>query len=169
MQNLLNQIEYQCQGAPDEAMFKLWRAVLSLAHVDNEVDDLEDYLSQSITQIFKFSDEQKAQLEKDRGAKRSPRDLFMEIEGTDYRAQFFRLARIVIWCDGILHEDEMAIVHDIQEALGDEAGVYEADLRWMNRKPDLPFGESASIPEEAMIKSLIYQMIAFYEELEAQE
>ncbi len=165
MHDLIAKMDYQCEGAPDAAMFALWRAVLSLVHVDDEVDDLEDYFVQSVTQIFKFSEEQKAQVDADMTAQADPRALFKAIEGQAHRAQFFRLARIVVWCDGVLHDDEMEIVNGIRDDLGAEAALYESELRWMDRRPDLPLGERASIPEEAMIKNMIYQMIAFYKEL----
>jgi len=166
MQSLFNQIDNLCDGAPEVDEFAMWRAVLSLVHVDDEIAELEEYLVQSITQVFKFSGAQLKKVEEDMRVKPDSKSLFSEIEGQIYRAQFFRLARIFIWCDGILHEDELAVVDEIKDGLGDEVVRYEADLRWMNRKPDLPMGETAQVPEEEIMKQIIYQMISFYEEQE---
>lgn len=164
MQHLLNEIDYKCPTAPDEDTFALWRAVLALVHVDDEVDELEQYLVDSVTQIFKFTPDQIAQIQSDIQSQTSPQEFFKSIKEQRHRAQFFRLARVIIWCDGILHDEEMKIVEGIKTTLGDEVEQYESELRWMHRKPDLPFGEETSIPEEAMIKQIIIQMIAFYEE-----
>ncbi len=166
MQSLLNKIDLKLESAPVAEEFALWRAMLSMAHVDNDIADMEDYLVESITQVFKFSDEQKAKIVEDMQVRPNPKNLFKEIESQAYRAQFFRLARVMIWCDGILHEDELKIVDEIKGELGGDVHEYESDLRWMNRKPDLPMGESASSPEEEVVMHIIFQMIAFYEQQE---
>ncbi len=169
MQALLNQIDLQVHGAPAPEEFDMWRAVLSLVHVDNDIAELEDYLVESITQVFKFSEDQKAQIQDDMTARPDPKDLFKSIGDQSYRAQFFRLARVIIWCDGILHESELEIVDGIKGDLGDEIHVYESDLRWMNRRPDLPMGEEAASSEEELMKHIIYQMISFYEQQEGED
>lgn len=166
MQALLNEIDLKIHDAPDEEVFALWRAVLALTHVDNDIAEMEDYLVESITQVFKFSDEQKAQITDDMKAQPSPKDLFQDIQTPSCRAQFFRLARIIIWCDGILHQDELRVVEDIKDSLGDEVHAYESDLRWMNRKPDLPMDKNAGSPEEEVVMHIIVQMISFYEQQE---
>ena len=163
MQTLFNQIETYVDAEPGAEMFALWRAVLSLVHVDDDIAAMEDYLVESITQVFKFSEDQKEQIEKDMKARPDPKVLFQDIKTQACKAQFFRLARIVIWCDGILHEDELEIVDGIKDSLGDEIADYESDLRWMRRKPDLPIGETAESSEEEVMKHILFQMIAFYE------
>lgn len=165
MQILLNQIEPYVGDAPNEQEFAMWRAVLSLVYADDDLADMEDYLVQSVGQVFKFSEDQKGHIQKDIDAQTSAKELFRNIEGEQYQAQFFRLARILIWCDGILHEDELEIIEAIKDDLGDEAIKFESDLRWMARKPDLPMGESAGSAEEEMMKHILFQMIAFYGEM----
>lgn len=167
MENLLGQIEYEASQAPDDHMFALWRAVFSLAHVDGEVAEAERTLVEEVMNIFSFTDEQRAEVLGDMNEAGNTLGLFQAIDLPHHRAQFFRLARIMIWCDGFLHEDEMAIIEAIKTDLGDEVVEYERDLRWMNRKPDLPIEEEqATSSEEEMMKHIIYQMIAFYEEQE---
>lgn len=163
MQSLFDQIEVLCGEGPGDDEFAMWRAVLSLVHADDELAALEGYLVQSVMQVFKFSELQVRQIESDIKTAPDSRGLFKAIESSAHRAQFFRLARILIWCDGILHEDELAVVDAIKEELGDDVGQYESDLRWMNRKPDLPIGESAESSEEDIMKQIAYQMISFYE------
>ena len=164
MESLLAEIQYHASQAPDREMFALWRAVFSLAHGDGELAEVEQNLVKQVMGVFSFSPEPCAVIEKDMHVPCDARHLFQEIELSEYRSQFFRLARIVVWCDGVLHDDELAVIESIQDDLGDEAAVYEADLRWMNRKPDLPLGEQAASPEEEMLKQVIYQMIAFYQQ-----
>ncbi len=167
MENLLGQIEYEASQAPDDHMFALWRAVFSLAHVDGEVADSERELVEEVMNIFSFTDEQRQSVQEDMKDAGNTLGLFQAIALPHHRAQFFRLARVMIWCDGFLHEDEMAIIEAIKTDLGDEVVEYERDLRWMNRKPDLPIEEvQATSSEEEMMKHIIYQMIAFYEEQE---
>jgi len=166
MEDLLGQIEYQASQPPDEHMFALWRAVFSLAHVDGEVADSERELVEEVMNIFSFTDEQRTEITDDMTRAGNTLNLFRAIDLPHHRAQFFRLARIMIWCDGFLHENEMAIIEAIKTDLGDEVHEYERDLRWMNRKPDLPLEEKATSCEEEMMKHIIYQMIAFYEEEE---
>lgn len=166
MDSLLAQIEYQSADAPNDALFRLWRAVFSLAHVDGELASQERALIEQAMDIFSFNDEQRAEIEADMGAAGNVLGFFRDIELPLYRSQFFRLARIMIWSDGFLHEDELAMIEAIKEDLGDEAAEYEADLRWITRKPDLPMGESAVSPEEETMKHVIVQMISFYEQIE---
>lgn len=167
MDNLLAQIEYQSAGAPNDALFKLWRAVFSLAHVDGEVSGEERAMIEQVMDIFNFDDAQRAAVVADMDAPGNVLGLFQDIELPLYRSQFFRLARVMIWSDGLLHEDELAMIETIKDDLGDEAAEYEADLRWMNRKPDLPMGETAAGPEEETMMHIIVQMISFYEQVEA--
>ncbi|MEZ5813783.1 MAG: hypothetical protein R3E13_03545 [Alphaproteobacteria bacterium] len=166
MKLLLEQIEAKLRGAPGDDEFAMWRAVLAMVHVDDDIAALEDYLVGSVTQIFQFSDEQKGRLAKDMEERPSPKDLFGAIESEACRAQFFRLARVIAWCDGVLHEDELNVVEEIKDALGDEVQAYESDLRWMHRKPDLPMGTSAGSSEEEMMMHIMFQMMAFYEQRE---
>lgn len=167
MDHLLDQIEYQSTKAPHEALFALWRAVFLLAHVDGEVSPQERALIEKVMEVFHFTDAQRAAIAADMGAPGNVLGLFRDIELPLYRSQFFRLARVMIWSDGFLHEDELAVIETIKEDLGDEVGEYEADLRWISRKPDLPLGETAASPEEEMMKHIIVQMISFYEQVEA--
>ncbi|MCB9983249.1 MAG: TerB family tellurite resistance protein [Rhodospirillales bacterium] len=162
MEKLLTEIQYHAAQAPDEAMFALWRAVFALAHVDGEIDAAERGLIARVMEIFNFSEAQRETVDEDLRKAGDVRVLFFRVEGPSYRAQFFRLARIVIWSDGVLHEDELAAIEAIKDELGDDVVQYEGDLRWMTRKPDLPLGEEAQNPEEEMVKQVIYQMISFY-------
>ena len=158
MEHLLGQIEYQASQAPDDHMFALWRAVFSLAHVDGEVDEAERALIDEVMTIFSFTDLQKQAVDDDFKSAGNTLNLFKGIEFPHHRAQSFRLARIMSWCDGFLHEQEMEIIEAIKADLGDDVMQYERDLRWMNRKPDLPIEEQATSCEEEMMKHIIYPL-----------
>jgi len=168
MQELLEQIEYQSAQAPSDMGLTLWRAVFSLAHVDGAISEEERDLIDQVMEIFSFTDTQRKKIAEDLQSAGNTLGLFQEIELPLYRSQFFRLARIVIWCDGLLHENELAVIETIRKSLGDDVIDYASDLRWIARKPDLPMGESAQSPEEEMMKHIIYQMISFYEQQESE-
>lgn len=146
---------------PGEDMFNLWRAVFALSHVDGAVASEEAGFILKAMEVFEFSEIQHASVHSDMSAPGDVIRLFEEIKTPALRGLFFRLARILIWCDGILHETEMAKIDEIKARLGDNAARYEADLRWIGRNPEMPFGESAQSREEKMVKMMMYQVIEF--------
>ena len=137
---------------PDEDMFRLWRAVLALVHVDGELSPEEKDYTKQVTNIFSFSFRQRWTIKGDMKKNPDVEKLFKKIKHKEYRRQFFVMARNIIWCDGLLHEAEQKAVQQIVESIGDDAALFENELRWIDRKPT----------ED--INGIIEQMSLFYRE-----
>ena len=153
---------------PDEQLFCLWRAIFSLAHADGEVSQEEIQYVDAMIEVFRFNEEQKAIIKEDINKCRDIFELFEEIKDTEYRRQFFLMARTILWCDGFLHELETEAIERIVKKLGPEAALYERELKWINRKPamepDLPKAKA----EERMMQDVVAKMMSFYKKLSGQ-
>jgi len=149
--------------APDADMFALWRAVFGMVLVDGELSEEEEAYIDNVMDIFKFSDAQRAEVRKDMKAPQDIVQLFRAIDSKRHRKQFFILARIVAWCDGIFHDDEREALEAVQECLKTPED-YESELRFLMRKPAVPDGLSGENDEERMMQHVVLQMIAFYQE-----
>lgn len=150
---------------PGERMFTLWRTVFALVHVDGYLDEEERVYIEQIMDRFSFLPEQRAIVETGLDEPADVQALFAEIEGEERRRQFFRLARMIIWCDGLLHDDEREILQNIWDSLGeDEANLYANEWRWLFRKPDTSSYEEAGDgqSQEALIEAVAAEMEAFY-------
>ena len=149
---------------PDDDMFRLWRAVFALVHADGSVAEAEREYIEKIINIFSFSAKQKRIIKKDLKRKEDVAALFGEIEKEEHKRQFFNIARTIVWCDGYLHEMEMAAMNEIVNNLGKEAEKYQKELRWISRKPIVEVGHSENQPEEDVMQIVMEQMTAFYKE-----
>jgi uncharacterized membrane protein YebE (DUF533 family) len=147
--------------APDADMFALWQAVFAMVHVDGELSEEEQAYIDNVMDVFKFSDEQRSIV---RAAVKKPGDvvaLFGKIESKAHRKQFFILARIIAWCDGVFHDDERETLEAVQEALNNPED-YESELRFLMRKPAVPEGLSGDTDEAKMMNHVVLQMAEFY-------
>ncbi len=151
--------------APDEKMFRLWRAVFSLAHADGEISPEEVQYVEAMIEVFHFTDEQKKIIKEDLKNSCDIIELFNKIEGKEYRRQFFVMARTILWCDGFLHEMESKAIDDIVAQIGDEAKEYTRELRWINRRPVAEYGASGESAEEKMMRDIMTKMFSFYKDL----
>jgi hypothetical protein len=163
MDHLRGEIGALVKAAPNAEEFAMWRAVFALAHVDGSVVAEEIGFISEAMDVFKFSDEQRAVIYRDMTDRGNVLDLFKAIKDERTRAQFFRLARVLVWCDGFLHEYELAMIEAIKEFLQEDVSRYESELRWMSRKPDLPLGGEGT-DDDAVVRHMMVQMIDFYKE-----
>ncbi|MGB0720476.1 MAG: hypothetical protein ACPGRX_08380 [Bdellovibrionales bacterium] len=148
--------------APDAEMFKLWRAVFSLVHVDGEVSGEErDYID-GMMDVFHFSDKQRQIVDSDIQTPGEVVGFFDQISSVRHRRQFFILARTIVWCDGVFHDDERAALDSVKAHLGADVDSYASEIRWLDRRPDTFFADANDPPQEAMMKSVVRQMIDFY-------
>lgn len=153
--------------APDAEMFKLWRAVFSLVHVDGDVSEEEESYIHGMMDVFHFTEDQRKVVREDL---KNPGDavaLFKAIGSVRHRKQFFILARTIVWCDGIFHDDERAAINAVKESLRDSIGVYESEIRWIDRRPALAEGNGVENPEDRMMMGVVRQMVDFYQEEQA--
>jgi len=148
--------------APDADMFALWRAVFAMVHVDGEVSDEERQYINSVMDVFRFTDEQRSVV---RSAMTKPGDvvkLFRAVDSKAHRKQFFILARIIAWCDGLFHDDEREALEAVQDCLNAPED-YESELRFLMRKPAVPEGLGGDSDEERMINHIVLNMSEFYQ------
>lgn len=154
--------------APDADMFALWRAVFAMVHVDGEISTEEEAYIGNVMDVFKFSDEQRDIVKADI---KKPGDIvamFQAIEDVAHRKQFFILARIVAWCDGLFHDDEREALEAVQASL-DAPEDYASEIRFLMRKPVVPDGLSGDSDEERMMQHVMLQMASFYNEEEGRD
>jgi len=147
--------------APDADMFALWRAVFGMVLVDGEFSEEEEAYINHVMDVFKFSDAQRADVKTDIKRPVDIVEMFKAIESRDHRKQFFILARIVAWCDGIFHDDEREALEAVQASL-DSPDDYESELRFLMRKPAVPEGLSGDTDEERMMQNVMLHMAEFY-------
>lgn len=166
MQNLFDQLAIYTKAHPAKPMTQMWRAVFALSYVDGGLAAQEMGFVDRVMQRFNFSDEQRKLVYDDIIARPQPALKFKAITDESYKSQFFRLARILIWCDGFLHSHEREIIEAFKSDLGDQVSDYEADFRWLDRKPEMPLGIEAKDELEALEIMIVYQMLAFLKELE---
>lgn len=151
---------------PDPEMFKLWRAVFSLVHVDGVLAEEEEGYIKGMMDVFRFSADQRAIIDGDLGAGGAGSDtleLFKALKNLRHRKQFFVMARTIIWCDGVFHEKELEIIENIKAYLGNAVRDYDTELRWIDRKPDMVSQNDWETGEEVMMKGVVRQMLDFYQ------
>lgn len=146
--------------APDADMFKLWRAVFSLVHADDDLAAEEREYIEGMMSVFHFSEEQKSMIEQDFNTPPDTLELFQDLKNARHRKQFFILARTVIWCDGVFHDREREAIAKIKSALGNDVAQYREELDWIDRQPE----NTGSNDNESMMQDVVRQMLAFYKE-----
>ena len=150
--------------APDAEMFKLWRAVFSLVHVDGEVSPEERDYVEGMMDVFHFSNAQREVVESDIKNSGDVVGFFKEISSVRHRRQFFILARTIVWCDGIYHDDEREAIEAIKDSLGDNIKHYTSEIRFIDRKPSVLHDTRRGDDQEHMMQAVMRQMLDFYRE-----
>ena len=98
-----------------ESRYNMWRAIFAMAHADNVVSPEEEKFMRDILQKFNFSDGQRRQLEEDMSVKTEPGEHFDFISDKNDRSEFFKYARILVWCDGDFDEQEQEILARLKQ------------------------------------------------------
>lgn len=148
---------------PEEDVFRLWRAVFALVHVDGEFSDDERRYVERIMDTFSFSNEQKDIINKDLKEKAGVVSLFKKIEQEKNIRQFFVMARAIVWCDNFLHELELKAINQIVDSLGQDVKRYQNELRWVERKPIMIKGHDQDAPhQDGLMQIVSNHMEAFY-------
>lgn len=147
-------------------MMALWRAVFCLSYVDGALAGEEMGFVTRVMDRFNFSEQQRSLVYADMVERAAPVERFKAIDTEAYRQQFFRLARILIWCDGFLHESEKILIEGFKAGLGPLAQAYQSEMRWLDRKPETPLGIEINEGLAATEAMVAYQMLAFMKELE---
>lgn len=149
---------------PDAETFKLWRAVFSLVHADDEVTEEEKGYIEGMMHVFRFSDEQRKIVAQDIANPADVVGYFAAIKSERHQKQFFIMARTVLWCDGEFQEAERRAVERLRGSLGSRADQFKQELEWLERKPEATIAVALETGEEAMMKGVVRQMLDFYKE-----
>ena len=155
--------------APDAEMFKLWRAVFSLVHADDDLADEERGYIEGMMDVFRFSAEQQEIVQNDLNNPPDTVVLFQALKNTRHRKQFFVMARTIIWCDGVFHDKEKEVLESLVASLGNTIEIYENELKWINKKPEAISNNDWETGEESMMKSVVRQMLDFYKNTQKSE
>lgn len=93
----------------------MWRAVVALIHADGVIHPKElDFLNHYFLEIG-FNQDQVKILKSDIFEPQDPTEKYLEIDDIEDRGQFFMFARLLIWCDSDLDEQEEKIFNHLMK------------------------------------------------------
>ena len=94
----------------NHSQFHMWRTLFAVAHADNIVTDEEiEFMSHVLTDVA-FSEEQTKILKDDIINAKDVELMFKNVTSADDRAQFFDLARDLVWVDGDFGAEEQSVM-----------------------------------------------------------
>ena len=131
------------EKAMSESRFYMWRAVFAMAHADEVVTAEEREILRKILQAESFLPEQRAVLEADIETAQDIGEMFSRISDQQDRADFFRQARRLVWCDGDFAGQEQKIMQRLERA-----HVRSVDMDALVGTVDLSFEEE---PKERVL------------------
>ncbi len=99
-----------------DSYFNMWRALVSLSHIDNDVSDEEKMKIKGFIKNLKFESEKKSTLENDLVTKSSPDDFIELITVPAHISQLHHFANIIFKVDG-LHKKEKAYFEKIESSI----------------------------------------------------
>lgn len=115
-----------------DSRFYMWRAVFAMAHADNIVTPEEEKFMRDALETYPFSDHQKTVLENDMCFEADIWELFLKITDKHDKSDFFKYARLIVWCDGDYDEQEREILSKLKSShfrsLSDEEMKREAQI-----------------------------------------
>jgi len=148
--------------APEPEIFSLWRAIFALVHADDHLSPFEEEYVHGMMAIFHFDDAQRAQIDTDLQQRPNASSLFDEVNPA-YHRTYFALAHTILWCDGQLHEKEVALI----EELATRCAPDQTDISWLAQPPALP-GDTPETPhqrESATMKAIMREMYKFQQQI----
>lgn len=94
----------------NHSQFHMWRTLFAVAHADNIVTDEEiEFMSHILTDVA-FSEEQTKILKDDIINAKDVELIFKNVTSAADRAQFFDLARDLVWVDGDFGAEEQSVM-----------------------------------------------------------
>ena len=102
--------------AVNESKFSMWRTLFAMAHADNIVTEEEIHFMVEALERVDFSPEQKSVLEEDVKTPQDIEAMFKGVTDAEDRAEFFKFARELVWCDGDFGEEEQAVMIKLKQA-----------------------------------------------------
>jgi uncharacterized tellurite resistance protein B-like protein len=97
-----------------KSQFYMWRAVIAIAHADGEVQAEERaYIARVISnldRVYGLTPAQKKAFTDDIETPQKIEDMVKEIDEPQYRGMLITLGETMVWADGVVTEDEEAIM-----------------------------------------------------------
>lgn len=141
-----------------DSRFHMWRAVIALAHADNRIDDQEREFADNYLVHVPFSDEQKVMLRRDLDKAQDVQAMFNKITDRADQAEFFEFARMIVWCDGNLDEQEDKIFEYVKDA--QMFTLNEAEMRKIVRETR-ESGKAQRAAEDAQFEADADKLLGF--------
>jgi hypothetical protein len=94
----------------DESQFYMWRTLFALVHADHVVTREEQTFMESALDQLTLTDYQRSILVSDTMESADIAEMFKRITDQNDRVEFFRHARILVWCDGDFDQLEQEIL-----------------------------------------------------------
>ena len=96
-----------------ESEFAMWRAVFAFTYVDNMLSLEEQELLQTYLKKVPFSHDQIQILKKDLMEPKDVVTLYKKITRQEDKERFCVLARAIVWCEGSMLDQELAILKKV--------------------------------------------------------
>jgi uncharacterized membrane protein YebE (DUF533 family) len=101
-----------------KSQFYMWRAVIAIAHADGEVQAEERaYLERilgNLDRVYGLSAEQKKTFAEDMEHPPKIEDMVKQIDEPQYRGMLITLGETIVWADGVVTEDEEAVLRKLR-------------------------------------------------------
>ncbi len=99
----------------NESQFYMWRTLFAVAHADDVVSDEEiSFMAKALDDVS-FSDEQTEILKDDILNAKDVEQMFDGIADEKDRQNFFKLARDLVWADGVFDAQEQSVMIALQK------------------------------------------------------
>lgn len=104
------------QSPINESQFYMWRTLFALVHADNVVTDEERKFMEKAVDTLSLTDYQRSILVADTMDASDIGEMFKRITDQHDRTEFFRHARVLVWCDGDFDKQEQEIMSKLKRA-----------------------------------------------------
>lgn len=125
-----------------DSRFYMWRTLFAIVHADQNVSKQEVRFMAEVLEDVPFSDAQRAILREDMLQLQDPVEMFRNVTSIKDQAQFFKIARDVVWADGAYSLEEQDILLTLKKmhvsAVSVDDLVDHVDLEFEEEKT---FGE----------------------------
>ncbi len=140
-----------------ESRFNMWRAVFAMAHADEGISSEEETFMREALSTYSFSETQRTILGNDMRHKADIWELFQNVSEKQDRSDFFKYARLIVWCDGDFDEQEREIMSQLK---GTHFRTLNEDE--MKREIHIVFDEQEK-------KQMKERMVAIYKSLQNEQ
>ena len=120
----------------NEGQFYMWRTLFALVHADQVVTDEERKFMEAALDSLSLTDYQRSILISDTMEASNVGEMFKRITAQKDRTEFFRHARILVWCDGDFDLQEQEILQKLERT-----HVADVDFAALMKEVNLSFDD----------------------------